>query len=245
MRANILGMALITGLGMTGADEALAVFVNNEPMLTIEWMDSDSGGHAQQFSLTPTGNGTYAYTIEGLNLCFNDVCGGLIDELHVDLDTDPYINFHVGFSNFGPSPTTVTFTVIGPLTLPDGAFNIVLEGNVDEMVDGGSDGVSFTPATLFDGITGPFGGMVTTSTLTRTWGTDTSVTESNICPTCSYTGATFATAIGFTGSGGGDRFFVSSRFSVTPASSSIPEPATLALLGFGLAGFGFQRRRVS
>jgi len=156
---------------------------------------------------------------------------------------NPFLAAAVSALDFG-SQTTFLFTFSGPLILGANAFDFVLDGSAT-LIDAERDGVNAGEVSQFalNGLV--FGAVDFVGLASLGSGGLTvpgvsslgSATGAGSCVAC----ASQALGIGFVGSGGGDQIVVDAKLDLTAAA--VPEPGTLALIGFGLAGLAAARKR--
>ncbi len=179
------------------------------------------------------------------------VPSGVLQTLTVVADSDPYIDGAALFTDAG-APTTFLVTFAIPLIVSPGDLDYTLDGKVD----GKREARQFTKYTL-NSNAGHFFGLlgdsvppdiVAVTAVSESLPADASeadivaptVNGTTNCLTCDL----FGLAMGFSGGGQGSMYAISGRFDVIEANS-VPEPGTVALIGLGLAGLSFRRRRQS
>ncbi|MCB1870309.1 MAG: PEP-CTERM sorting domain-containing protein [Gammaproteobacteria bacterium] len=154
------------------------------------------------------------------------------------LDPDPSITYGITVVDFG-APTTFLFSFTTPIA-PTGSPNLVGASLIGTLTDGGNDGVTITST----------GAKIQSSevgTPFTTMGVDVNIGESAgplVGPIGSWN--LLSANVGFMLSGGGDSASLSGTASINEGQlpdDTVPEPTTLVLMGLGLAGIGYQRRR--
>lgn len=157
---------------------------------------------------------------------------------------NPFISASIAITDFG-TPTSFLVTFFGPLVLGANAFAFTLEGNAT-LTDAGRDGVSAAATSQFglDGIV--FGAVDGVGVASLGAGGLSgagahalgSATGNGTCLSC----ANQSLVMGFAGSGGGDQVSITATLDLS-TGNAVPEPGTLALLGFGLAGLAALSKR--
>jgi len=243
-------MACLVALGACLAVPAHAVVDFALPTLTITASDPDGSFSRFAFSLVPANVcPPNPFPIPG-NPCWTlpepvEEGYGTLDAVLLQYDADPFINVALTFIDSG-APTTLIGTFTVPLAFPGPAFAYTLDGTVT-VTDGGNDGVGFGTVTV-GGKPGQFFGFLN----------DPSIPEAAIGaaqaalvggstyvpPAASGSGTcgspcpgTFSTAIGFEGSGGGDRYAATAYWTINTIHS-VPEPGSIALLASFLLNAG-------
>jgi hypothetical protein len=158
----------------------------------------------------------------------------------LNFSPNPLLSVSIAAVDVG-DPSTFVLSFIGSLSLGGNTYAYDLTGTA-ELRDAGQDGISMTTTTLF-GLDGLVAGAVDGSGIAAIGetisaaGTFTLPGTSGIggCAACT----SFGISLGFTGSGNGDTYTITSVFDLTP----VPTPAPLGLLVAGALGlFGLRAR---
>lgn len=170
----------------------------------------------------------------------------LLQSASLDYDSDPFADLTVNFTDFG-SPTTLIVTINVPLVMAPGGYVYTLDGTTT-VTDADGNGVDLTVISL-GGRDGLYFGLVDSLVVDAS-----GVSQLDLASGATYTPAqksgsascsvctVFGAVLGIGGSGGGDQYASHTRFVITE-SSEVPAPATLGLIGLGLAALGLTRRR--
>jgi hypothetical protein len=160
-------------------------------------------------------------------------------------DPDPFISFSIAVTDTGAaSQFTLSFNIpISPSLVGPQEVRSTLSVT---LTDGGTDGITITQGInpIMANLVGTCSAGVdigTTSSASASFGSNVfSPAPAGIPGVGCDSG--MSVIIDFTGSGNGDQYGITGLFEVRNASN-VPEPATVGLFAFGLAGLGFSRRK--
>jgi hypothetical protein len=150
-------------------------------------------------------------------------------------NSDPYISWNFSAKNSAPHQVTFGFDFLG-LTLADGPYDLLtnsLSGTLNDDPYGAESMTALVEDAVLNGniySNGP-------------WNMNGSQSFAHIMqwPVTALPGGTFGMSLRFTLGEEGDSAIASGR--VELANAQVPEPATLALFGLGLAGLRAARRK--